>query len=956
MIEIKKTKIGKKQLALIITSALLVLLIIAYAILNAVLPILTADKPTDDGGAKPDIMSGEALSGTTTLIYPEISAAKMQSITVGSHVDTFTMMRPLDDKGALESYFIFYYMDENGKPVPYLPDIVYEEGDFDYTDLYSTDTSNTLNIKKIDLLCSALGSLSFENRIPLAETVQDRTGQLIRYGLTPSQRETLVLSYVNAEGKTEEHKLYIGDKLITGKGYYVMLDGRDYVYTSALAERFAFALDGFEDFLHSRIIAEGLPADATHAPAHTTEYSQWTSVYHKEKGEAVIAGSEVIVNADYIQPIYKAIADETDALGAGSGYRRAGYKNIAFDLASISAYADFAPLVKLLSSLKVGELDSELLSTVILDMNEATLFDGEKGVYEYKLLSVEEILSKENGENRLVKVEYTYTIDGTAQIDENCHAVIDLFAESAIPAEVISALKSASVGALSIAPFTVKYTEENVKTRRIEYVISDISLVCEINEETDELKYTDTVNENSIVTYTFHYLVDGERVGAETLTTVDLSAYTEGHYKKVKDALVGLSLGNVSASVKDDIYCQPFADFRAYRIKSVEGFAERKLEVSFRFAEEEERDDFQGESIFMNLLGKDSKYYGYPLNDQACDAVLKILGGIASSNATSADGLVGSETVAVGLTHEVMEKYGLYDGYKIYFELPRDKRVIAGTDKYEWHGRICFTLYVGKTQSDGTRFVASDMYDIVVKIDGSTLDYLEFSFAEYWARKHVAVIDYEKIEYVGLDFNMTDVYGSYGLDLQHKTVYVSGSQMFDKEPEDIKTTPHNFLTVRVREMSDRLSNTKFSEFLDKYQREALTLAEVYNLAAGIENGKGLSEGYDTLGAASFKEWLVVLYSTYYLGIVPEDEQTVALSGERLMNISFEISSSGYAYNYDFYRIDDRRVMVSLYQTNTAGDKIGGVSDFYISTFAFKKIVRNAQNLLNGVRIDPDIGY
>ena len=28
----------------------------------------------------------------------------------------------------------------------------------------------------------------------------------------------------------------------------------------------------------------------------------------------------------------------------------------------------------------------------------------------------------------------------------------------------------------------------------------------------------------------------------------------------------------------------------------------------------------------------------------------------------------------------------------------------------------------------------------------------------------------------------------------------------------------------------------------------------------------------------------------------------------------------------------------------------------ISTFAFKKIVRNAQNLLNGVRIDPDIGY
>ena len=68
-----------------------------------------------------------------------------------------------------------------------------------------------------------------------------------------------------------------------------------------------------------------------------------------------------------------------------------------------------------------------------------------------------------------------------------------------------------------------------------------------------------------------------------------------------------------------------------------------------------------------------------------------------------------------------------------------------------------------------------------------------------------------------------------------------------------------------------------------------------------------------------------------------------------------------AYKYSFYRLDDRRVMVSLtkYETDEKGNvikEIGEVSDFYISTFAFKRIVNQYIALLNGQKIDESIGY
>ena len=61
--------------------------------------------------------------------------------------------------------------------------------------------------------------------------------------------------------------------------------------------------------------------------------------------------------------------------------------------------------------------------------------------------------------------------------------------------------------------------------------------------------------------------------------------------------------------------------------------------------------------------------------------------------------------------------------------------------------------------------------------------------------------------------------------------------------------------------------------------------------------------------------------------------------------------------YEFYRLDDRRVMVRLYQIDSDGNMTTeAVSDFYVSLLAFKKIVGNSFALLNAQTLNQDVAY
>ena len=96
----------------------------------------------------------------------------------------------------------------------------------------------------------------------------------------------------------------------------------------------------------------------------------------------------------------------------------------------------------------------------------------------------------------------------------------------------------------------------------------------------------------------------------------------------------------------------------------------------------------------------------------------------------------------------------------------------------------------------------------------------------------------------------------------------------------------------------------------------------------------------------------------YQGILTKEEQQAAReSGEYLMKMTVSVHNSKTGtdkdYTYEFHRVDDRRIMVTLY---TESNPDAFVSEYYISTFTFKKLVSTFVGVANGVIIDQNTPY
>ena len=143
----------------------------------------------------------------------------------------------------------------------------------------------------------------------------------------------------------------------------------------------------------------------------------------------------------------------------------------------------------------------------------------------------------------------------------------------------------------------------------------------------------------------------------------------------------------------------------------------------------------------------------------------------------------------------------------------------------------------------------------------------------------------------------------------------------------------------------------------KEYAEGLSLTELYQ--ALYPNDPELKQIYpDLLGTSYFKLAVRMIYLTTYVDVMPEEERAAAIQPENMvMRMTLEIKSTGKRYVYEFYRADDRRVLVSIYQIDANGSRVtDSVSAFYLSTFAYKKIVSNFVGVLNGEKITPDVGY
>ena len=447
-----------------------------------------------------------------------------------------------------------------------------------------------------------------------------------------------------------------------------------------------------------------------------------------------------------------------------------------------------------------------------------------------------------------------------------------------------------------------------------------------------------------------------------------MSELTDDEGLLIKEQLIGKSVaaGIALEVTKYNVYCEFMYEFITYELSAIDYFVTSELVSSFRFVNASDRDPFYGESLYENTM--DNEYRLYALNAGTCEAVVEALGGVVNNESSTSAGLRGEETVAVGLTPEVMYKYGLYAN-TVYFEIPRgiiikdaidsdgDKTLDADEiDDYDWLDTLGFALYISDEQIDGTRYVGSELYDIVVKIDGSHFKFVDHTFVDFWARRSLVIVDIADVDKVKIDFTMTDVYGSYDFTLDHQQRFLDGyGNYYLTKPQNVATSPYDFITVNVTQ-SGNCFETEFSKFLAAKGYTQVSLGQLYDDLRG--NGESLKMANDTAGTGYFKEFIQSLYSSSYTDVLTKEEQAEAFaSAPKVMSMKFKLKSSAFYYVYDFYRLDDRKIMVAIYRADENGVKKSEVvSDFYVSTFTFKKLASQVISLLNAEEVDSDGTY
>ena len=952
MKHVEKNRLSKKRLYAIAFSLVFV---IALAVTIPVGIALTNKKTEQVISTPPAILDGEARQGLSTLAYPIIDDMK-QFTFVG-------VKNPQAEFGFLkqsgEKHLTMYYVDSStGDTKLYFPDIFYEDATVDYEDFYMTDMSSQYGMTFLRLLCVGIQLSYFNERIPLSSDAAERESQIAIYGLDEDVSTVINFEYLDIMGEKVSHKIRIGSKNVVGNGYYFMVDDREYVYSSN-NNYYDHAVSDYERFIKPLLVSKGLDSDKGYGPYLTTDYKQWNNEIHDTDGEKVDEDSRVIIYADTIS----LVKNKEDA----DGYDNTGYRSFEINLADIKNNKNYSRLFAALSNASIGVQTPELVFSVSSYSNIIDFGENQSVKYSYLINEIEAILTDSGeiskvgaavGENNLIKVAYTVRFkDG--DVSSLRHAVIDLTKLSQADAAKLRALSVGKLNSGAEVSIDIEYTKENSVLVNDKYKITEI-----ISVKDPAGKKQDLASSTSTVTYRYVIETDGveryEGIGVLNLGKEEKTAVEE----TIASLLINRGVSrNISMQFNSvDSHFEYFQDFVTYKVKEIEYFVTRDIVVAFRFQNSSDRDPYYGESFYENIMDDEHKLYG--LNASACEEVVKILGGLSEESTTAtAAGLAGEEVVAIGLTPDVMEKYKLY-AHTIYFELPRivyeydasssSNSLNMNLSDYGCYDRIGFTLHISEVDPQtNKRYIASDMYDIVTTMPAEALDFLSYDFETLWARRNMIFMSTVDIDDLKIEFNMADLKGEYLFNLTHKIVNYETSA--NGELAEFQKT-----TVFV-EPSGECTPNKLLDVIAQKGYTGISLEELYkNVYPNDEEAKKVYP--DSVGTSYFKDLLTMVSLTTYVDVMPEEDRASAKKEENLlMRMTLKVvatkNASPYNYVYEFYRADDRRVLLSIYQTDLEGKIVtNAVSDFYLSTFAFKKLVNNFVGILNAEKITPDVGY
>ena len=256
--------------------------------------------------------------------------------------------------------------------------------------------------------------------------------------------------------------------------------------------------------------------------------------------------------------------------------------------------------------------------------------------------------------------------------------------------------------------------------------------------------------------------------------------------------------------------------------------------------------------------------------------------------------LLGSETVAVGLTEETMEKFGL-GVYAIDYETPLDIAYDkVNTNDIVVKDYLPNTLFISAKQEGGFYYVGSILTDIVAKVDAATLSFLEAEDT-FWLEDTMYSVNIGNATKLEFDFD-----------------YVNGDRTF------------TFLHEREKDSKDRFVTTGVSY---------------------LEGNRKLDlEQYRSL----YMHLVTIYYSGAYDGEVPKEELLAA--GRSVLTLTVTLGD-GSEYTYRFYPYSARHVLVSV-----EGDTGAEGAYFYALSSEVEKLYRDILLVLDGKEPNPDKQY
>ena len=994
------TKTAKQFAILGIT---LLLLIVALIVVQLVLP--GKQQAAAEETKLPEVREelGETLYLNAPLAYSNIKESQLEYI----RVQNFQDGKPhcFGVVALANGTFVLEYS-KDGKVeslTPYLPSIVGEESNFDLTSLYAMETGSSFGqMYSLTYLCSALGTPIFSERIDLPENTEankeQRDDMLRRYGFTSDKATVVTFLYTDSAKEEKGHIITIGSRALDGNGYYFMVDDRNVIYYTS-SNTYEYALRGFESYVNGRLVAEGLDYDYNFEPSLTSDYKQWVNTLINKEGERVEKDTTVVAKGDYALP-FTAGANFTPDDG---GYQITAGGTFTFSADKLSGHSDAKRFMSMLVGKQVGKYDEPLYLTLIDSLGSTSIglitFGEEASVdYRYSITTIESVITStdeirkaealldQNGDPvsyNLVKVGYDLYADGEKKNEHTVYAVLDL-SSTLLPAGFADEMKAkiaADGFGVCQTPINLDIaysTENSVKTTESLYIDAIVAIYSHAGDPLT------SVEKDSYVSISYYEIIDGKRTEMRTIS-IDLAQKDDsGRWDELRDKLVGKKIGgDLNIKLYERTYhYEVMRGFSEYRINEIVQYVKSELVVSFRYVNKNDMDPFYGESVYENTMDEHKgyeKFTLYGIDSTVCQSVINLLGGTGSqNNATSSAGYTG-QTVAVGLTPELMVEYGLY-AYTIYFELPRGiydpadftpeveentSDSLADLSSYAWFDTLGFTLYISE-EKDGYRYIGSEMYDLVAKVPAADFSFLNYSFDELWARNNFLFLDVNNVAEIEFDFNMKDYYGTYNFGVTKERWYI-GVAEDGRGKASLKefdgSVPTTRLYVNVTSSDDAM-DTKYEQVKDGKNLTSLSVSTLYSEL--YNDGKDYYfSGLDTHGVMNYKTIFQRIYYTQYQEFVLSNENidldAVHARGP-LMSMKVKIFENNWTrragyYVYDFYYLDDTRVMITAYRTDDKGVAVTEkVSSFSISHYAFENIVLSVVGILNGEYLDDYDGY